>query len=467
MTVAGTLGKDGYSGDNGLPSAALLNTPFGVTVDSLGNIFISDTDNSTIREVVAVDTIIQTIAGNSSGASGFSGDGGAATSATLNGPESVALGGSGNIFVADSQNSRIRQLTSTVTLSVAPASSTLAPGGTQQFLATVNGASNVSVTWEVNGVAGGDATVGSISAAGLYQAPATAPSSAITVAAISDANGTTSASAQVMIAASGAGAISVSTTPAGVTVVYTSHTQTFAAAVTGESNTSVTWEVNGVAGGSSTVGTIDDTGLYTAPSTLPTQPLVIITAVSQADSTVSGSYPITIVTAPAATQPGSQTISPGGTASFSISLNPNTGNPHNPITLSCLQSTLPTGASCMFTPPIVTPSSSAVSFTLAVTVPSSSASLKQQQRTAWPATQIWFTFTPLAGILLLGRNRRKQLRRWMCLTVPCLFLLTLMACGGGNTSSSQTPVTYHIQVQGTTAAQPTPVPITVVTLTVQ
>jgi hypothetical protein len=467
LTVAGTLGKDGYSGDNGIPSAALLNTPYGVTVDSLGNIFISDTDNSTIREIVAVDAIIQTIAGNSSGTAGFSGDGGPATSAALNGPESVALGGFGNIFVADSQNSRIRQLTSTVTLSVAPASSTLAPGGTQQFLATVTGASNASVTWEVNGATGGNATVGSISAAGLYLAPATAPPSAITVTAISDANGTTSASAQVMIAASGTGAISVTTSPSGVTVVYTSTTQAFGATVTGESNTAVNWEVNGVAGGSSTVGTIDDTGLYTAPGAVPSQPLVIITAVSQADATVSGSYPITIVTAPAATQPGPQTISPGGTANFSISLNPNTGNPHNPITLSCLQSSLPTGASCTFTPPIITPGSSAVSFTLAVTVPSGSASLQQQQHTTWPETQIWFTFSPLAGILLLGGKRRKQLRRWMGLAMLCLFLLALMACGGSSPSTSQTPATYSIQVQGMTAAQPNPVPITVVTLTVQ
>jgi hypothetical protein len=463
LTVAGTLGREGYFGDNGTPTAALLNTPWGVTVDSLGNIFIADTDNSAVREVVSVTATIQTVAGT--GTAGFSGDGGPATSATLDGPETVVLGGSGNLFIADSQSSRVRQLTSTVTVSVAPASATVPAGLTQQFLATVTGATNTNVTWQVNGVTGGNATVGTISAAGLYQAPATVPSSAITVTAISNANGTTLASAQVTVAATGAPAISVSTTPSGVTVVYTATTQAFAASVSGESNTAVNWEVNGVAGGSSTTGTIDNTGLYTAPSAVPSPALVIITAVSQADATVSASYPITIVTAPAAAPPAAQTVSPGGTANFSLSLNPNTGNPHNPITLSCLQSTLPSGASCTFTPATITPSSSAVSFSLKVALSSSSAYLSKPGG-LWVAPQICIAFLPLAGIFLLGGVRRNPRRRSMTLAMLSMFLLALIACGGGSTSS-QNPMTYNIQVEGTTAAQPNPVPITVVSLTVQ
>jgi trimeric autotransporter adhesin len=465
LTVAGTLGRGGYSGDAGAPNVALLNTPWGVSVDSLGNIFIADTNNSAIRQVVAVDGTIQTIAGN--GTAGFSGDGGSATSAALDGPQTVVLSGGGKILIADSQSSRIRQLVSTVSVSVVPASATVALGLTQQFLATVTGASNTNVTWQVNGVTGGNATVGTISTAGLYQAPATAPASAVTVTAISDANGTTSGSATVTIAASGAPAVSVSTNPPGVTVVYTSTTQAFTASVTGESNTAVTWEVNNVAGGAAATGTIDGTGLYTAPSAVPVPALVMITAVSQADATVSGSYPITIVTAPAATQPAPQTISPGATANFSISLNANTGNPHNPITLSCLQSSLPTGASCTFSPAIITPSSSAVPFSLAVSVPSTGASLQQRQST-WLASQVWWSVSPLAGFLLLAGKRKKSRLRWMSLAMFCLFLLTLVGCGGGGSkSTTQNPVTYNIQVQGQTAAQPNPVPITMVELTVQ
>ena len=465
LTVAGTLGRDGYSGDAGAPNAALLNTPWGVSVDSLGNIFIADTDNSAIRQVVAVASTIQTIAGT--GTSGFSGDGGSATSATLDGPQSAVLSSTGNILIADSQSSRIRQLVSTVSVTVVPATATVPAGLTQQFLATVSGASNTNVTWQVNGVMGGNAIAGTISAAGLYQVPATAPPSAITVTAIADANGTTSGSATVTIAASGAPAISVSTNPPGVTVVYTSTTQAFTASLTGETNTAVTWEVNGVAGGDAANGTIDSTGLYSAPATVPAQPLVIITAASQADSTVSGTYPITIVTTPVATQPPPQTVSPGGTANFSISLNPNTGNPTNPITLSCLQSSLPAGASCTFSPATITPGTSAVPFSLTVAVPSASAALLQPHNT-WLATQISLSVCPLVGILLLAGNRRKQSQRWIVLAMLGLLLPTLVGCGGGsNNSTSQSPVTYNIQVLGKTTAQPNAVPITVVKLTVQ
>lgn len=465
LTVAGTLGRDGYSGDNGPATSALLNNPFGVWVDALGNVFIADSDNNAIREVIAVSATIQTAAGT--GTAGFSGDGGSSASANLNGPQAVVLGVGGNIFIADSQNSRIRKLISTVTVTVDPGSALLALDGTQQFLANVNGTVNATVTWQVNGVTGGSAEAGTISTAGLYQAPPTAPASLITVTAISNANGTTSGSAQVSLAASGSPAISVSTTPAGVTVVYTTNTQAFTATVSGETNTAVNWEVNGELGGDSTIGTIDATGLYTAPATVPAQPLVTITAVSQADATVSGVYPLTIVTTPTAGQPTSQTISPGQTATFSLALNANTGNPQDVITLSCQQSTLPTGATCSFTPPTVTPGSSAASFSLAVSVPSSAASL-HSSHSVWLATELSFAIAPLGAFLVLSRKSRKQPLRRLGIALMALLLLSVAGCGGGSGSPGPNlqPQTYNIQVQGTTAAQPTPVPITVVKLTV-
>lgn len=465
LTVAGTLGQDGYSGDDGPPTSALLNTPYGVSVDSLGNIFISDTFNSTVREVVGIAGTIQSIAG--SGAAGFSGDGGSAATATLNGPQSVVLGPTGNLFIADTQNSRVRELISTVAVTVQPISSILAFGGTQQFLATVTGASNANVTWQVNGVTGGSTAAGTISDLGLYQAPASDPGSGITVTAISNANGTTSGSSQVTLAAAGAPAISVTTTPSGVTVVYTSTKQAFAANVTGETNTAVSWEVNGTPGGDSTAGTIDNTGAYSAPATVPTQALIMITAVSQADATVFGSYPITIVTAPTASEPSPQTISAGGTANFSLALKANTGNPHNPITLSCLQSTLPAGASCSFSPATITPAATAVSFSLTVSVPAASAS-SHGQHTNWLTAELTLAFSPLAGILLLAGSRRHA--KLFGLVVCVALLPMLVACGGGSNSGSSpssNPVTYNIQVQGTTATQPNAVVITVVQLTVQ
>ena len=217
-------------------------------------------------------------------------------------------------------------------MTIVPSSATVPLGDTQQFAATVTGTSNPSVSWLVNNVVGGNATVGTISSAGLYQAPTSLPSSAVTVTAVSNSNGSTSASAAVTLAGSGTPAISVTSIPPGVTNIYTSATQQFNATVVGETNTAVNWVVNNIAGGNSTVGTFDTTGLYTASSAVPSPALITITAISQASASVSGTYPVTIVAAPQAQiAPSPQTISPGSSANYSLSLNPNTGNPHQPI----------------------------------------------------------------------------------------------------------------------------------------
>jgi len=107
-TVAGD-GTPGYSGDGGPATSAELYNPGGIAMDSSGNIYIADTNNYRIRKVTASTGIITTVAGN--GTYGYSGDGGPATSAELAYPEKVALDGSGNIYIADSYNERIRKVT--------------------------------------------------------------------------------------------------------------------------------------------------------------------------------------------------------------------------------------------------------------------------------------------------------------------------------------------------------------------
>jgi len=105
-TVAGTT-SSGFSGDGGPATSARLNSPTGVAVDTSGNLFIADSNNNRIRKVTP-DGIISTVAGT--GASGFSGDGGPATSARLNLPSGVAVDAAGNLFIADTNNSRIRRV---------------------------------------------------------------------------------------------------------------------------------------------------------------------------------------------------------------------------------------------------------------------------------------------------------------------------------------------------------------------
>src|SRR5262249_29158193 len=98
-TVAG-VANNGFYGDGGPAISATLNGPIGVAVDSSGNIYIADYYNHRIRKVTASTGIISTIAGSFH--SGFSGDGGLATSARLYFPRSVAVDASGNVYIADS-----------------------------------------------------------------------------------------------------------------------------------------------------------------------------------------------------------------------------------------------------------------------------------------------------------------------------------------------------------------------------
>ncbi|MGA3236246.1 MAG: hypothetical protein ABSG03_08085 [Bryobacteraceae bacterium] len=113
-TIAGN-GTEGYSGDNGPATSAQLGTPLGIAVDSAGSLYIAERDNERIRKVVS--GVIATVAGN--GMEGFSGDNGPATSAELQGPEGAAVDSAGNLYIADVYNDRIRKVTKGVITTVA------------------------------------------------------------------------------------------------------------------------------------------------------------------------------------------------------------------------------------------------------------------------------------------------------------------------------------------------------------
>ena len=106
-TVAGS-GSSGYGGDNGQATAAELSNPAGVALDSAGDLFIADTGNCVIREVNRATGVITTVAGN--GIWGYSGDNGQATAAELSNPAGLALDSAGDLFITDWSNSRIREM---------------------------------------------------------------------------------------------------------------------------------------------------------------------------------------------------------------------------------------------------------------------------------------------------------------------------------------------------------------------
>jgi hypothetical protein len=119
--VAGSsAGTAGSSGDGGPATSALLNEPWGLTLDGSGDLFIADELNNRVQEVPAASgthfgismtaSDMYTVAGSSSGTSGSSGDGGASTSALLNNPVSVQLDHAGNLYISDEQNFRVQEV---------------------------------------------------------------------------------------------------------------------------------------------------------------------------------------------------------------------------------------------------------------------------------------------------------------------------------------------------------------------
>jgi hypothetical protein len=175
-----------------------------------------------------------------------------------------------------------------------------------QFTATVTGTTNTAVTWSVDNVSGGNSTVGTINAAGLYTAPSTVGSHTVTATSAADTSKTASAAVTVT------GLVSVS--PATVDVAAT-QTQQFNATVQGYSTSTVTWSVDNVAGGNSTVGTINSSGMYTSPAVPGSH---TITATSTASATATGNAQVAVFTL--SLSPSSPTIPTSSTEQFTATV---------------------------------------------------------------------------------------------------------------------------------------------------
>ena len=219
--------------------------------------------------------------------------------------QQVACGGK-TTTTADSR----RSPTQSASVTISPSSAQLSVGGNVQFVVTVQNASNPAVTWQVNGIPGGNSAVGTIAPAGAATASYLAPASvaatvAFTVSAVLQADGVTNGSATVTVSPPSSAQISI--TPTNASVVEGTSLQFSAAVQNGPQ--AVIWQVNNIDGGNSTFGTVSSSGFYTAPSRIPNPSVATITALLATNSAISGSTSITIV-AP----------------SVSISISPSTAN---------------------------------------------------------------------------------------------------------------------------------------------
>ncbi len=217
-----------------------------------------------------------------------------------------------------------------ITVTISPTSASVPAGGAQEFTVMVsgNGTKSAEVSWSVNGVDGGNSSIGTIastsSTAALYTAPQNVPTpSTVTVTATSVADASKSASATVTITCGAASAISPATASVGL-----GQTQGFTATFCLADGAIIAWDVNGVAGGNSSVGTITvtsaTTALYTAPVDEPPNDTVTIEASASAvagGSAASASATVTITSeVTVAVMPNTATVSPGQRQSFAATV---------------------------------------------------------------------------------------------------------------------------------------------------
>jgi len=202
---------------------------------------------------------------------------------------------SGVTITATSQADPTRSGTATanilpnVVVTISPTQAQVQTGKQVQFTATVTGSKNTNVTWSVSGKGCGGNSCGTVTQTGLYTAPAQVPNPPqVSVTATAQADPTKSASAAVTILTP----IKVTVAPPTAQVVINA-TQQFVATVTGTSDTAVTWSLSG-SSCPNACGTIDSSGLYTAPGTVPNSN-VTVTATSHADGKSSGTAIVQVI----------------------------------------------------------------------------------------------------------------------------------------------------------------------------
>ncbi len=223
-----------------------------------------------------------------------------------------------------------------VSITISPTGATIAPGSTMNFAGMVNGTTNTGVTWDVNGITGGNSIVGSVTSApgntgqASYTAPVTIPTTnpvAIRARSVADSSATATASVTI-----GSPPVSIQVSPASAALSI-NHRETFQAAVLNSANTAAIWQVNNIPAGNATVGQICIAGSnpcqpatsgvngsvdYLAPQAVPSPNPVTITAISQADVTKMASSAVTILPHDVVSvSPPSITLAPGASELFS------------------------------------------------------------------------------------------------------------------------------------------------------
>jgi hypothetical protein len=480
-TVAGSGAASfsgGFAGDGAAASAAMLSKPSGVSVDTAGNVYIADTNNQRIRQVSG--GTVATVAG--SGQQGFGGDSGPATAAILNSPRAVAPDASGNLTIADTLNQRLRTLTlptltytnDGVGILSTPQSVTLANTGSAPItVATIN------FTGAFTTAPGGSCSAVPITlaaGASCTQNVAFLPVATGSASGSVVFGGSGVVSQSILLAGSGAQTATTITLASSSVSAFVGQAITFTALVKPAGIGTPTGNVL-FYDGSVLLGT---SPLASGTASFTT---TLVTGANNITAAYSGDANYTGNTSTAITESildfnftlggtsASQTVQPGLAATFAFNLSPLGGPFTLPITLSATG--LPPGATVTFTPQTLTLGANPASFTMTIQTAATGASLRSNR----PFGTGYGTETIALGLLLLpfSRSLRRKVRAMRPLTLFAALLFSFAAMGGltgcGSRSGffGQVPQTYTINVVGTATGpgQATLQHSSAVTLTVQ
>jgi hypothetical protein len=296
-----------------------------------------------------------------------------------------------------------------VTISLTPASASVLLGEAQTFAAIVSHATNTAVNWSVNGIPGGNARVGTISTSGVYTSPGDLPvPSSVMVQATSAADNSKTATALLTVTSDISVSVSPQTTP-----VELGAAQAFTATVnsSGNPDRAVTWIVSGNGCAGAACGTVNSSGIYTAPQVLTAPPSVSLAAISVADPSKSGVGTITITSSFSLTLTGPASVNAGATATYTATLVPAANSNPSPTISWAVSGAGCAGAACgtisssgVYTAPSLPPSPATVQITASpLADPSKAASVSVAL-----ISMVSVSVSPTAATVALGGTQAFQ-----------------------------------------------------------
>ncbi len=453
-----------FSGDGASAASATLAKPTSVSVDAAGNVYIADTNNQRIREVSS--GAIGTIAGT--GEQGYAGDGGALTSAVLNAPKAAVIDSTGNLLIADTLNQRLR---SGILPTLSFANTAVGAASASQSLTLANtGTANLTVS-QLTASASFTLAAGTCTALPVTLAPGAScteniafmPTAAGAVTGSVTVSGSGLVPQTVLLTGTGVQGASTTTLTANTASALVGQPVTFTATVqSGGSGTvsfydgatqigtaqTVTNNLASLTLTTLTAGTHSITAVYSGNASYAgSTSAAVAELIGDFDFSITSGATGTTGSAGSGTGSATQSVVPGQSVTYAFTVQPLSGPFNFPITLSATG--LPSGATVTFSPPTLTVGAAPAGFTMTVQTTATTAALQRTENFGGGTLAFALLLLPFSGTVRRRARQLGPLSVCLALVGTGIVTATLTGCGSGNGFFGQAQKTYTIEVVGT------------------